>query len=46
LDIAGLPLVQDAFDVKTQLTVFPLAGTNVYVALVALLTLPPFTFHR
>ena len=44
-DVAGFPDEHTSLDVRTQLTIFPLAGTKVYVAFVALLTLLPFTFH-
>ena len=45
LDVAGFPVVQVALDVNPQEIMSPFAGTNVYDALVAPVTLVPFSFH-
>ena len=45
LDVAGLPVAQVAFEVNTQVTMFPFAKELLeYVALLVP-TLAPFTFH-
>ena len=44
-DVAGLPVGQVTFEVRTQLIVLPLAGIKEYVVFVAPGTLVPFNFH-
>ena len=45
LEVAGLPVGQVAFEVRTQVIVLPLAGIKEYVVFVAPGTLVPFSFH-
>ena len=45
-ETAGLPVAQVAFEVSVQVMALVFTGTYVYAALVAPLTLVPFTFHR
>jgi hypothetical protein len=44
-DNAGLPVAQVAFEISTQVRVFPFAGAKVWVGLVAPVISVPFNFH-
>ena len=44
-DVAGLPVGQVAFEVRTQVIVLPLAGIKEYDVFVAPGTFVPFSFH-
>ena len=44
-EIAGFPVMQVPLEVSKQEIASPLAGTKVYIALVAPFTFVPFTFH-
>jgi hypothetical protein len=44
LDVAGLPVAQDSFDVNTQVMIFPFDGVKEYAGLLVPAFMP-FTFH-
>lgn len=45
LEVAGLPVAQVAFEVITQLIVFPLASALFEYVVLLVPTLEPFSFH-
>ena len=45
LDVAGLPVAQVAFEVNTQVTIFPFAKELLEYVALFVPTLAPFTFH-
>ena len=45
LEVAGFPVVQVAFEVKTQETVFPLVNALLVKVALFVPTFAPFTFH-
>jgi hypothetical protein len=45
LDVAGLPVAQVAFEVRTHVTRFPFARAELVYVLLFVPTFPPLSFH-